>query len=373
MNDRVTMAAVAKRAGVHVTTVSLALRNHPSLPPTTRARIQTLAKEMGYHPDPALSSLIAYRTSAKTSQSRHVLAYLTHWPTPWGWKSVPAHPQFYSGAESKAAKLGYQLEHFWLGEPGLSHQRMSDILHARGITGLIIASHVQEADIALQFDWSRFSAVKIDHLPHDPELHFVTNDQRAIAQLAARRVIAAGYRRIGLVLFEAWNEGVDLAWSGGFLPEQQKLPPPDRIPPLFFADPQLQNIVPRDAFETWFTQHRPEVIIGYGPHVLPRLQAMGLNIPRDVAFVDVLLDDTSGRMAGVRQNCHRVGELAVEILVGQLQQHIYGVPSFPTGTMVEGTWFDGDSLPVHNARPGLASISEGLHCSAESTVHTAAR
>jgi LacI family transcriptional regulator len=40
-----------------------------------------------------------------------------------------------------------------------------------------------------------------------------------------------------------------------------------------------------------------------------------------------------------------VGEVAVEILVGQLQQHSYGLPALPTITMVEGTWRDGDSLP----------------------------
>lgn len=345
MNTRVTMAAIAKRAGVHVTTVSLALRNHPSLPPSTREKIKALAKEMGYSPDPALSSLIAYRMGARAARNQHVLAYLTHWPTPWGWKAAPAHAEFFSGAEAKASQLGYQLEHFWLGEPGLSHQRMSDILRARGITGVIIASHIQEADVALHLDWSRFSAVKIDHLPHEPELHFVTNDQRAIAQLATRRVIAAGYRRIGLALFGAWDHGVDLAWSGGFLPEQQRLRPADWIPPHFFGEPDADNLAPRAAFEEWFNRYRPEVLIGYGPHLLRRLAAMGIRVPGDVAFVDVLLADTSGRTAGVRQNCVRVGELAVEILVGQLHQHIYGIPSFPTGTLVEGTWFDGESLP----------------------------
>ncbi len=355
------MAAIAKRAGVHVTTVSLALRNHPSLPASTRDRIKELAKEMGYSPDPALSSLIAYRSGARATRNRHVLAYLTHWPTQWGWKAAPAHAEFYTGAETKAAQLGYQLEHFWLGEPGLSHQRMSDILRARGITGLIIASHIQEADHALHLDWSRFSAVKIDHLPHEPELHFVTNDQRAIAQLAMRRVIAAGYRRIGLALFDAWDHDVDLAWSGGFLPEQQRLQPADRIPPHFFRKPGPDNQAPRAAFEEWFRHYQPEVLMGYGPHLLGRLAAMNVRVPTDLAFVDVLLGDTSGRIAGVRQNCLRVGELAVEILVGQMHQHIYGIPAFPTGTLVEGTWFDGDSLPPRQRPIALAAEASQAH------------
>src|SRR5690606_28938960 len=110
----------------------------------------------------------------------------------------------YAGAEEKAHDLGYRLEHFWLGEPKLTHQRMSDILFARGITGVIIASHRYEVDTELRFDWDRFSAVKIDFFPHEPTLHNVTNDQRAIVRLAMRRVIAAGYRRIGFVFPGVW-------------------------------------------------------------------------------------------------------------------------------------------------------------------------
>jgi len=62
MIQRVTMRQVATRAGVHSTTVSLALRNHPSLPVETRERLQALAKEMGYRPDPMLGALMHYRS-----------------------------------------------------------------------------------------------------------------------------------------------------------------------------------------------------------------------------------------------------------------------------------------------------------------------
>ena len=55
MNERGgTLADIAREAGVHVTTVSLALRNHPRLPESTRLRLQNLAKLRGYTPDPWL-------------------------------------------------------------------------------------------------------------------------------------------------------------------------------------------------------------------------------------------------------------------------------------------------------------------------------
>jgi LacI family transcriptional regulator len=93
-------------------------------------------------------------------------------------------------------------------------------------------------------------------------------------------------------------------------------------------------------------KNRPEVIISKGSFVLPQLRRMGLRIPRDVAFVDVFLEQADGKEAGVRQNHETVGATAVEILAGQLQHNKFGVPEIPTTTFVEGTWFDGDTCPL---------------------------
>jgi LacI family transcriptional regulator len=103
--------------------------------------------------------------------------------------------------------------------------------------------------------------------------------------------------------------------------------------------------VPTAAFQKWFKKHKPEVIVSKASFVQPALAELGIKVPRDVAFVDVFLDDTTGATAGVRQNHATVGGLAVEILAGQLQHNKYGVPEIPTTTYVEGTWFDGKSCP----------------------------
>lgn len=359
MNERrVTLADIAERARVHATTVSLALRNHPRLPAETRERIQKLAKEMGYAPDPFMRALVAYRGKVMPRRNPPTLAYVTHWKTRWGWKKVAAHPDFYLGAERKAAELGFHLEHFWLGEPNLTHERLSSILTARGISGIILASHMLNVE-SLHFDWARFSAVKIDYYPHQPELHNVTNDQCKIIRLAMQHVMAAGYRRIGFVMHRGWDHMVDHLWTAGFLCEQQNLEPAERIPMYLFPEPEpveawfndAGNIVeaPASTFDRWFKQHRPEIIISKRSFIEPRLAALGLKVPRDVAFADVFLDTFDGRTAGVRQNYQTVGELAVEILAGQLQHNKYGVPAIPTTTFVEGTWLDGASCPPKSA------------------------
>ena len=362
MNERrVTLADVAAKAGVHVTTVSLALRNHPRLPESTRNRINALANDLGYRPDPLLRALVSYRGKVMNRRNTPTLAYITNWNTCWGWKQATAHPDFYAGAESMANQLGYKLEHFWMREPGLTQGRLSRMLYSRGINGLIIASHGREMGDALQFDWPSFSAVKIDYFPHQPVLHNVTNNQCDIVRLAMQKVMAAGYRRIGFVMHRGWDHAVDHLWTAGFLCEQQHLTTRERVPAHIF--PELspvdrwfnENNAPvvadLPAFSRWFRKHRPEVLISKGSFVLPLLAKMGVRIPRDLAFVDVFLEKSDGLTAGVRQNHRTVGAAAVEILAGQLQHNKYGVPEIPTTTFVEGTWFAGNTCPPRVAKP----------------------
>ncbi len=356
---RVTLADIAAKAAVHVTTVSLALRNHPRLPEATRQRIQALAEQLGYRPDPMLRALVAYRGRAMDRRNTPTLAYVTNWATRWGWKKVTAHPDFFAGAQAKANQLGYKLEHFWIREPGLTQGRLSRILISRGITGVIVASHGREMGDALQFDWPNFSAVKIDYFPHQPMLHNVTNNQCDIVRLAMQKVMAAGYRRIGFVMHRGWDHAVDHLWTAGFLCEQQNLKPRERIPAHIFPEPYPverwfnENNAPvvadRPALEKWLRKFQPEVVISKASFVLPLFRQMGLRVPRDLAFVDVFLDQFDGVTAGVRQNHETVGAIAVEILAGQLQHNKFGVPEIPTTTFVEGSWFDGRSCPVHVA------------------------
>ncbi len=353
---RVTLSDIAVKAGVHVTTVSLALRNHPRLPESTRQRIQALARKMGYAPDPFLRALVAYRGGVIERRNTPTLAYITNWATRWGWKKVTAHPDFYAGALAKANELGYKLDDFWMREEGMTQERLSQILYSRGINGLIIASHGREMGDALEFDWENFSAVKIDYFPHQPALHNVTNNQCDIARLAMQKVIAAGYRRIGFVMHRGWDHAVDHLWTAGYLCEQQAVPVRERLPAHLFPEPEpverwlneSKSEVSPDpaAFKEWFQKYQPEVIISKGSFVLPLLRKMGLRVPRDVAFVDVFLGDFTGATAGVKQNHTTVGELAVEILAGQLQHNKFGIPKIPTTTYVEGTWFDGATCPM---------------------------
>lgn len=358
MNLRVTQSDVAKEAGVHPTTVSMALRNHPSLPLETRQRLQQLATSMGYRPDPELRALMLYRRQINAGKAATTLAYVTNWGSRWGWKDVPMHAGSFAGATEQAARLGYRLDHFWLGEPGLTAQRMSDILAARGIPGLIFASHRAGAEETPAFDWTRLSAVKIGFAPASLPLPAVTNDHSAIVRLAMRQALTAGYRRIGFVMPGWFDESANQAWSAGYLVEQRRQTLDEQIPILRYraARAGAADSVPPRLLAEWYGRYRPEVILSWRPLVLPRLAELGIEVPDDVAFIDLMLDRSDGSVAGVGPNYHRVGELAVEILAGQLRQHAVGLPTCPTISLVKGTWTGGATLPQRRAAEALLAV-----------------
>ena len=365
---RVTLADVAKADGTHVTTVSLALRNSPRLAAGTRERIQALAKKMGYVPDPALQSLISYRNAVHKKVSPSVIAYLTNWTTRWGWKETTAHPEFFEGAREAAEALGYKLEHFWAREPNLTYKRLDSILKARGIHGVILASYSRESDDYVELDWTHLSGIKIDYLPHRPVLHNVSNNQCSIVRLAMAQCRRQGYQRVGMIMHRGWDHSVDNMFTAGYLCEQQNFAARDRIPALIFPDAEpVENWinergeveVDTTVFRQWYERHRPEVIIGKASFIRPVLKQLDIHVPKNVCFVDLFLDSTDGRIAGVSQNHHAVGALAVEILAGRLAQNRYGVPQVPTTTHVDGTWISGLTLPQRSGPEGRSKGSRG--------------
>lgn len=353
MNPRVTQSDIARVAGVHNTTVSLALRNHPAISEPTRKRIRAIAEELGYAPDPALQALVAYRNGRMPNRRQETLAYVTNWYSKWGWQDESSHARHHAGAQRKAAECGFQLEHFWLGEAGMSQRRLNSMLFHRGITGLIVAAHRPDADVLSELDWPRLSVVKIGCFPSSPPLHRVTEDHAGAVCRAFRSALAAGRQRVGFVLPRATDELADEAWSAAFIAQQFRLPVETRIPPLLFGpgarDPsfldQPRTVNPA-VLEQWFVRHQPDVIFSFGPVARTQLDALGLAVPRDLAYVDLALEPAEAGIAGVRENGERIGEMATEMLVWHMQQNQRGVPSVATTTLVEGTWTDGDSLPA---------------------------
>jgi LacI family transcriptional regulator len=339
VSSRATLQDVADRAGVHRSTVALALREHPRIPVATRRRIQAIAKKVGYQLNPLVAALMQARRTGRPV--KHVsLAYVTNYPTRYGWR--PQHhdrPDFFPGAVLRAKDFGYKLEHFWLAEPGMTPERFGEILRARSIHGLIIG-RLPPGQHELALDWSRFSTVALGMTLRSPKLHHVTENHFETAWTAMQQCIDRGYRRVGFVYSEANDSPrVGDRWHGAYLCQQERFPAQQRLP--------MCPGMPTDeaTFVQWFKAHRPDaLLVNHIAPVIRWLTNLRVRIPQDVGLVE-LEDRPENNGAGVYYDPSKIGGLAVEMLIGLMHRNETGVPANPHEVLLTGEWREGVTLP----------------------------
>lgn len=332
-----TLRELAARAGVSRTTVSLALRNKPSLPAETRERIRRLAQSMGYAPDPSIGKLMEKIRAKKRHSQPEVIAYLTAYPGKDDWRSHPTLLDYYDGAEQRARTCGYQLEEFWLREPGMSQRRMSEILRARGIDGVIVAPLPDPHGSLTEFRWEYFSAVSLGYSLADPKLCRSCNHQFHAMQLLMMELHRKGYRDIGMAMRTDHDVRVNHNWQGGYFVGRNLIQGHRDIPPLLTTDWD------REVFARWLEEHRPDAVVTTGDEVRRWLRQMGMRAPRDIGFAHANLYPGMRRVTGIDQHSRQVGASAVDLLLSLMRANERGVPEIPRLHMVEGTFVDGDT------------------------------
>lgn len=343
-SPRVTLADIARRAGVSRTAVSYALRDDANIAPVTRARIRKAAAELGYRPDPVLAKLMAHLHAGRGRRYAGKLAFINVHEDAGYWRHTAALEDFRGSAERRAAELGYATEEFWLHEPGRSPRRLAQMLVARGIHGLVIGSTGRHGSV-VEFPWAKFAAVTVGYSVASPALHRVVTHHYRNTRLALQKVAERGERRVGLVVSkgsEALMEDLHLA---AFLAYQQDLPATVRVPPLRCEKKSALELV------EWFREHRPEVVLTTDLGVAAFAEA-GIRVPADTALVKLLLWTEDKAEAGVRPGYERLGGAAIDLLVGQLHRDEFGVPSDARIVQVEGRWCDGASLPLRSSVSG---------------------
>lgn len=345
-----TLQDVAARAGVHRSTVSLALRDSPSVSPAMREKVRSIAEELGYRTNPLIAALMRSRRTGK--RVRHVtLAYVTCHPTRYGWRP-PTHerPDYFPGAEARARELGYKLEHFWLAEPGMKPGRFAQILINRGIGGLLIGRLPFGRD-EIDLPWERFSAVALGLTLRSPDLNRVTEDAFASAAVAINRCVAGGARRIGFAFPEP-NDSPEMAdrWLGAYLRFQMSLAPEDRLP-VCEHRPGMAH------FAEWFASQRPDVLLTTceGP-MLGLLSACGVPGAKNLRLVPLVSDKPRPHLGGVYLDPGIVGGLAVDMVVGMMHRGETGLPAEPHRVLVPGRWVEAGAVGRGTGRRPLVPM-----------------
>lgn len=343
-----TLRDVAAESGYHATTISKALRNHPSIPEETRRNIQSIAQRMGYERNPIYYALSRFRNEHPQGKESARIAYLENYGSGSGTPRPPHFEVILEGARNQASLLGYQLDVLAVGED--DHDARSLMRHLRDhhISGIVMANF-QPGFAELTLNWDEFAVAKINSRHTEPNATVVSNDQLREVRLSLRRLRELGYRRIGLAIGRADEDACGHRHTAGYVMETAAFPEQERVPPLLFP----YNI-PMEAVSgmigRWVRRNHIDVVLCNWLVIGEMLAASGLRVPDEVAFANLCISNPKdSHMAGMRPRLDLVGERAVSIVVAQLKSSALGLPEFPSSLYVQSDWQDGPSAPPRNA------------------------
>ncbi|QYY37282.1 LacI family DNA-binding transcriptional regulator [Ruficoccus sp. ZRK36] len=330
--DVVSLAKIAEAAGVSRMTVSLALRNSTRISTETKDRVHKIAKALKYKPDARITEHMV-KVRASKHRSLMPIAWLDMNEDYGKWNTLDAINPYLDGASELCEKMGYQLQNFWLREPGMSVRRMSQILYSRGIQGVIAAPSSQHCLTYLRFQWDRFACVSFERGLEVPLLNRAVSDLYYNLMLALKVISRAGYKRIGIVYPNQLAVRSYHTIEAGALLYQSQLKRSERVPPLLHRN----RGVAEEGFIKWMKKYRPEVV-GLAHQLVDWVQEAGFSVPDEVGVVHLAVDNDCLDWAGIYSRKRQIGAMAANILIHQIQTHSFGIPEVPMETFVRGCW-----------------------------------
>lgn len=334
MEKHVTLRDIAKLAGVHFTTVGLALRNDPHVNAKTAARVQEVARRVGYTQNAMLSALSAYRRGS-SRRFAGVLAYvLTYDPTMY--QGNLAEATLAKAVAGYAESQGFTLETFQVTDPGMTGPQLSRVLRARGIHGVLLSPRLPVPGPISDLDWQDFSTVAVGYSITNVAAHRVCIHHAYNMRLCLRKLRERGYQRIGLIVKQDFSERSLGVMLGSYLAEQYANPPENKVLPLF-AQELSQKMVGK-----WLKSQRVDCVImpGANLEIYDWIKQLGYQVPGDIGLALISRFGESDHVAGIDEQNDLLGVAAGKCLVSLLQHNERGLPEFPIYTMVEGRWVD---------------------------------
>lgn len=331
----VTMQDVAAALGLSKASVSLALRNHPSIPKETQLRIARMARKMGYRPNPLVSALMSYHLRLKDSGPRLTLAFVTSHPAEDPWHGYSSYVRMFEGATKRATDLSCKLEEFSLTSAGMTPARIQSILQARGIRG-VLAAPLPGDHTFFPLNIDDLVVVGLGMSIVAPAIMRVASDLYQLARTAVHHCIELGYRRIGFAISAEMSSRLEHRLLAGYRQGLLEHGLAEVVAPL---------MPPRTAtFSTylwaWCKREQPDVII-FGTFDDECQRA----VPPEIGCVVTSVSSLRSPLTGLFQDEHLVGAIAVEQLLSLLYHNVTGALDEPRTYLLRGKWNIGRTAP----------------------------
>jgi len=332
MSHKVSLKDIAKRAGLSTATVSLALRNEGTTSSKTRERVQHIAKEMGYRPNPLLASLAARQFRSPESVGQLPLVFLSTEP-----RNASAET-LYASTREIALEMGYSID---LIHPGSfsSAENLSRTLYNRGGGGIILGP-MTGLDRLPALDWDLFSVVSCGPNSLIDRFHTVRASVFADTSKAWTRLQASGFQRIAPVVYSSENQRISDMCLGAMLACQYR----SDLPVL----PVLElNANDRSSLLDYVEMHRPDVVLMPDGRLWNTLKAEPVKSIGDLSFASLSVKPSEvGEIAGIRASDARIGKACIDLLSNLIRHGQKGVPATKQEILIQSDWSDGATLPA---------------------------
>lgn len=336
-SPRATVGEIARQSGYSKGTVSLALRGHPKIPAATRDKINRIAEELGYRPDPERSKLMAAISAPKVTGA--TLGFIRSGPTQeWD----PIEKFFFDEIKKQCELNGYNLEPFWLFHPLVKPEKVNLTMWNRGVEGIVIpmihpARYMQKVR-TLPIQWEKFCVVEIADTLDSPKLNGIRHNHfggmlRTLSELESLK-----YQRIGLCMISDLQMRTHHRWTAAYLLWKCNRGLSGELP-MFFPE----HYDPR-AIVQWIRENRIDVVVSPGIEVLNMMRREGLRVPEDVGFATLhQWGEGSEHVTGINQNMEVQAKIAIDILISLIYRKAYGAPPAPIIATDPGVWRYGET------------------------------
>ena len=306
---RVSLKDLAAQLGVSIATVSRALRNSHEVGEELRAKVQKLAKELNYRPNPFAQSL---RSEAPKVIGVVVPNLVTHY-----------YSAVLDGIEDYASKEGYSVIAINSHEDYLKEERAIDNfinMHVEGIIACLSQDTV---------DYSHFEEIHKMGIPLVffartclPELfsQVVANGAEA-AEQATLHLIDTGSKRVAFLGGPNHLDMVRRRKHGYLEALKQRRLPIDRD--IIICDKIDFECSREAALKILSSDNRPDAILAFNDIItyaaFDAIKTLGLRIPEDVAIIGFTDTDASAfvtpKLSSIEDQSHKTGAVACELLM----------------------------------------------------------
>lgn len=353
----VSLRQIAQRAGCSRSAVSYALRNQTNISKELRERIQRIADEMGWRPDPRLAAQMSLTRQVVTAKDVPPLAIVIQ-KSSRQLEREPAPRLQLAGAVEYVSRMGFIADVFNLGDQPLRVERLRGILLARGIQGVIFVATLSPSLPKAYLEMGvEFASVVVGTPIMTLPFHCVNNDILRAGRLSLRTLREKGYARIGVILPHGVDAPLGYSYTAGFSAGYAAMPAELRIPILNVGDNQSHiDPIYHDNICDWLRTFRPEAVVTTDASAIHAMQAASSSARTPEWKFDLFSADLApGQpvLGGIDMRQKSLGEAAVDVVVAQIHRGAYGIPKNPRAIFVRPVWVDGSDYDPNS----LSNIS----------------